>query len=142
MTENKFEQAYESIPMDPAMSDRLLRRLMAEAPETSPDKEVIMKRTKTVKIWRTLLIAAVIALMLGATAYAAGILGPRALIVDEPRQTPGKLVLSENGETAEVARICPTTSTTRSGRRWRTTVPPGAPGRRRAQPCGWSTPRL
>ena len=102
MTENKFEQAYESIPMDPAMSDRLLRRLMAEAPETSPDKEVIMKRTKTVKIWRTLLIAAVIALMLGATAYAAGILGPRALIVDEPRQTPGKLVLSENGETAEV----------------------------------------
>ena len=101
MTEKNFEYAYESIPMDPALSDRLLGRLLAEAPEASPDKEVIMKRTRTGKVWRTLLIAAVIAMLLGATAYAAGFLGPRALIVDEPRQTPGKLVLSEDGQTAE-----------------------------------------
>ena len=87
MIDKRVVDAYQSIRPDEGLSGRIWDRLMEQDDAAAPEKEVIRKTVgRPVRIIRTVLIAAVITALLGATAYAAGFLGLKNREV-EPEET-------------------------------------------------------
>ena len=95
MTEKQIHEAFDSIPMDPELSRRLWERLEREGAGAATAER---PRRRTGKLIRTLLIAAAIAVMMGATAYATDFLGLRAMKISDPAAQPHKLEVSDTGE--------------------------------------------
>ncbi len=98
MIDKRVVDAYQSIRPDEGLSGRIWDRLMEQDDAAAPEKEVIRKTVgRPVRIIRTVLIAAVIAGLMGITAFAAGVLGRETLEVPAPRATPQKIVIGEDG---------------------------------------------
>ena len=75
---------------------RLWQQILQEAEEDAPPQTEVqnMKNHSMNKIIRIGLLAAVIASFLAVGAYAAGFLGPRAIVIDEPAVTDGSALVS------------------------------------------------
>ena len=97
--------------------DRYVMEAALYDPATDSGKETKMygKNVKPRRRWlRTLLIAAVVVCLLTATAYAAGLLGPRAILIDDgqpvyeyQRQEDGSWEVTENPEGGRVSLTQP-----------------------------------
>lgn len=75
---------------------RLWQQILLEAEEDAPPATEVqnMNKTGTNKLIRIALLAAVIASFLAVGAYAAGFLGPRAIVIEEPSLTDGSALVS------------------------------------------------
>lgn len=78
MKNKRFIAAYDSIPMDPDMQERIWEMLQ----DAADGRRTVRIRRNHKRMWRTLLIAAAIAAAMGITAYATDFLGLRALKIE------------------------------------------------------------
>lgn len=78
MKNKRFIAAYDSIPMDSDMQERIWEMLQ----DAADGRRTLRIRRNHRRMWRTLLIAAAIAAVMGITAYATDFLGLRALKIE------------------------------------------------------------
>ena len=98
MNEKQWKDAFDSIKPDQGQSERIWARLMESEDAVSPEKQIVAKpKPGKHKLWRTALLAAVIAGLMGASAYALGLFGREALEIREPEITPQKIEIGEDG---------------------------------------------
>lgn len=80
MRNRKIIDSYNRIQMDASAQERIWKELTAGSEEFLPEMEDHMKAHQHKKLWKTLLIAAVLTALLASTAYAADLLGIRAML--------------------------------------------------------------
>lgn len=105
MTNVRFVKSYSDVDVTREQSDRIWERLMQDAQtlDIDPVEPMVSSlRSPRRKLWRTVLIAAVISSLLGVTAYAADFLGMRAMFIPDSEELAYKYEDQADGSRARV----------------------------------------
>lgn len=102
MTDMRLVEAYRPVEVTREQSESIWRRLEADAEALSlpADQPVAAASRRPKKLWRTVLIAAVLSSLLGITAYAADFLGIRAMLLPGSGERTYRFERQPDGSTA------------------------------------------
>ncbi len=96
MIEKTWKEIFDGLCPDAEAELRIWDNLMRSAGSDVAEKQIVCVKTRSRKLWRTVLLAAALTGAMGATAFASGLFGREALVVAEPEITPHKLVVGED----------------------------------------------